>query len=186
MVQTKTFERFDRKKSSILYIRRHCRIARTSEVFPALRHCSHRHKYNSRDRMRGRSFTQGGKYDKELFVRRIFPPASLRKRTSLSPTDRDEVPWWGTWMTKGRGGGRKKITASAARDKREVDEPGLVVLIIVSASIVPDRRLQVQPGYTLYSASIRFFWYCRKMYMPLNIWFDLFEPLRIYRSKIVM
>lgn len=31
-------------------------------------------------------------YDKELFIRRVFPPVSLGKRTSLSPTDRDEVP----------------------------------------------------------------------------------------------
>lgn len=39
-----------------------------------------------------------------------------------------------------------KKNCERSRGKRKVDEPGSVVLIIVSASIVPDRRLQVQPG----------------------------------------
>jgi len=47
---------------------------------------------------------------------------------------------------KGRAEGRrgKNYGERGERGKREVDEPGSVVLIIVSPSIVPDRRLQVR------------------------------------------
>jgi hypothetical protein len=86
--------------------------------------------------------------DKELFASALAPSRVLPgKRTSLSPTDGDGGRT-GRAEKKGRAEGRrgKNYGERGERGKREVDEPGSVVLIIVSASIVPDRRLQVQPG----------------------------------------
>lgn len=86
-------------------------------------------------------------------VRVRVPPSYVLpgKRTSLSPTDEDAAPFLAEERGRKRKGGRKGRTTGKnyderGRGKREVDEPGTVVLIIVSASIVPDRRLQVQPG----------------------------------------
>lgn len=139
-----------RKALSPIFVER-CSIARTGEAFLALRHCPHRHKYNL-SCMRGRSFTQGGRIRQGAFHPSRLSSRVLRKK-DVFISDRQR---WGSSVDERRGEG--EITANAARDKREDDEPGLVVLIIVSASIVSDRRLQVQPGYTLYSASTRFLW----------------------------